>query len=223
LVQALARVDLPALPIGQSSTVEVGERVVVAGAGGRQRSVAARIADKHEFAGYWEYLLDEALFTTPAHPNWGGTGLLGPRGDLLGIGSLQLERPRGSGSAEHLNMIVPIDLLGPILDDLVTYGRRNRPPRPWLGLYASEIEDRIIIVGVASGGPAQRAKLRTGDVVLAVAGTEVSDLATLFRRIWSLGDAGVEVPLLIYRDGRTFELRVASGDRHRFLKGPSLH
>ena len=223
LVQGLARIDLPALPIGRSSTVDVGDRVVVAGAGGRQRSVAARIADRHEFAGYWEYLLDEAIFTAPAHPNWGGTALLGPAGELLGIGSLQLERPRAAGPAEHQNMIVPIDLLSPILDDLLTYGRRNRPPRPWLGLYASEIEDRIIIVGVATGGPAQRAKLRTGDVVLAVAGTEVRELASLFRRIWSLGEAGVEVPLLIYRDGRTFELRITSGDRNRFLKGPSLH
>src|SRR5262249_7811468 len=152
LVQALARLDLPALPIGRSSTVHVGDSVVVARAGGRQRSVAARIADRHEFAGYWEYLLDEAIFTTPAHPNWGGTALLGPAGELLGIGSLQLERPRAAGPAEHQNMIVPIDLLNPILDDLLTYGRRNRPPRPWLGLYASEIEDRIIVVGVATGG-----------------------------------------------------------------------
>jgi len=61
-------------------------------AGGRQRSVAARIAGKQEFAGYWEYVLDEAIFTAPAHPNWGGAALIGPAGDLLGIGSLQLER-----------------------------------------------------------------------------------------------------------------------------------
>jgi len=223
LVQALARIDLPALPIGSSSAVPIGEHVVVGGAGGRKRSVAARIADRHEFAGYWEYVLDEAIFTAPAHPNWGGTALIGPAGDLLGIGSLQLERQREGGSSEHLNMIVPIDLLNPILDDLLTLGRRNRPARPWLGLYASELEDRIVIVGMASRGPAQRANLHTGDVVLAVAGTEVKDLATLFRRIWSLGEAGVEVPLLIYRDGRIFEMRVPSSDRNRFLKGPSLH
>jgi S1-C subfamily serine protease len=223
LVQALARLDLPALQIGESSSVPVGERVVVAGAGGRERSVAARIAARQEFAGYWEYVLDEAIFTTPAHPNWGGTALIGPGGDLLGIGSLQLERAREAGGSEHLNMIVPIDLLKPILDDILTYGRRNRPPRPWLGLYATEMEDKVIIVGLAGRGPAQRANLRTGDVVLAVGGTEVSELAGLFRTIWSLGDAGVEVPLLIYRDGRTFELRIPSGDRNRFLKGPSLH
>jgi len=223
LVQALARVDMPALPLGQSSAAQIGDRVVVGGAGGRQRSVAARIADRHEFAGYWEYVLDEAIFTAPSHPNWGGTALIGPAGDLLGVGSLQLERPGPGGVTEHLNMVVPIDLLKPVLDDLTTYGRRNRPPRPWLGLYASEIEDRVVIVGLASGGPAARAKLRTGDVVLAVGGMEVRGLAALFRRIWSLGHAGVEVPLLVYRDGRTFELRIASGDRNRFLKGPSLH
>src|SRR5215831_4160233 len=223
LVQALARIDLPALPIGQSSAAAIGDRVVIGGAGGRQRSVAARIDDRREFAGYWEYVLDEAIFTTPAHPHWGGTALIGHTGDLLGIGSLQLERPREVGPAEHLNMIVPIDLLKPIFDDLTSYGRRNRPPRPWLGLYASEIEDRVVIVGVATGGPAQRSKLRTGDVVLAVAGTQVRDLASLFRRIWSLGRAGVEVPLLVYRDGHTFELLIPSGDRNQFLKGPSLH
>jgi len=223
LVQALSRMDVPALPIGSSAGLSVGERVVVGGAGGRQRSVAARVADRHEFAGYWEYVLDEAIFTSPAHPNWGGTALIGAAGDLLGIGSLQLERPREGGEAEHLNMIVPIDLLKPILNDLMTYGRRNHPPRPWLGLYASEIEDKVVIVGLANGGPAQRAKLHAGDVILAVAGTEVTDLAGLFRHIWSLGAAGVEVPLHVYRDGRTFDLRIASGDRDRFLKGPSLH
>ncbi|HEX9324344.1 MAG TPA: S1C family serine protease [Xanthobacteraceae bacterium] len=223
LVQALGRLDLPVLALGQSSAATVGERVVVAGAGGRQHSVAARIIAKQEFAGNWEYVLEEAIFTAPVHPNWGGAALIGTGGDLLGVGSLQIQQASERTSANHLNMIVPIDLLPPILEDLLTLGRPNHPPRPWLGLYATEIEDRIVIVGLANRGPAERADLRAGDIVLAVAGTEVSELATLFRRIWSLGHAGVEVPLLIYRDGRTFEVRVRSGDRNRFLKGPSLH
>lgn len=222
LVQALARVDVPALSIGKSSTIQLGERVVVGGAGGRRRSVAARIVARQEFAGYWEYVLDDALFTAPAHPHWGGTALIGPSGDLLGIGSLQLEGVR-DGVNTPLNMIVPIDLLPPILDDMLTLGRPNRPPRPWLGIFASELEDRIVILGLAPGGPASRADLRAGDVILRVAGEPVVDLADFFRRIWALGQAGVEVPLRIWRDGDTFDMRVNSGDRNRFLKAPKVH
>jgi S1-C subfamily serine protease len=223
LVQALARVELPALSIGHSKTAKVGDQVVVAGAGGRKHSVVARVVAKQEFAGNWEYVLDEAIFTAPAHPFWGGTAMIGRGGELLGIGSLQVQQVRDTGTPEPLNMIVPIDLLKPILEDLLTLGRPNRPPRPWLGLNATEIDDKIVVARVSTSGPARRANLRTGDIVLAVAGDEVSDLAGFFRRVWSLGKAGVEVPLTVYRDGRTFEVRVASGDRNRFLKGPSLH
>src|ERR1039458_3811636 len=133
LVQALGSIDLPVLALGSSAAAEIGERVVVGGAGGRTRSLAGRIAAKQEFAGYWEYVLDEAIFTSPAHPNWGGTALISPQGELIGIGSLQLERDR-AGKNEHLNMVVPIDLLKPILDDLRKFGRVNKPARPWLGL-----------------------------------------------------------------------------------------
>jgi S1-C subfamily serine protease len=223
LVQALAPLDAPALPLGRSVEASVGEYVVVGGAGGPQRSVAARIVAKQEFAGYWEYVLDEAIFTAPAHPHWGGAALIGPKGDLLGIGSLQLEQRRAPNIIQHINMIVPIDLLKPVLDDLLTRGRPNRPPRPWLGLYAAEIEDRVVIVGLAEGGPAQRADLRQGDIILAVAGVAVATLLALFRRIWSLGSAGVDVPLTVLREGETVELRVNSGDRNSFLKKPRLH
>jgi S1-C subfamily serine protease len=223
LVQALARVDLPSLSLGRSKEASVGERVVVGGAGGRHHSVAARIAARQEFAGYWEYVLDDAIFTAPSHPNWGGTAVIGPEGDLLGIGSLQLDQASKGVSTEHLNMIVPIDLLKPILEDLQKLGRRNQPPRPWLGLYATEVNNRVVVVGLSSKGPAKKSDLRTGDVVLAVGGNEVSDLAGLFRKIWSLGSAGVEVPLTVYRDGKAFDLRVASADRRRFLKAPRLH
>ncbi|HZR62230.1 MAG TPA: S1C family serine protease [Xanthobacteraceae bacterium] len=223
LVQALAKLDVPALDIGESSAASIGERVVVAGAGGRPRSVAARIVAKQEFAGYWEYVLDEAIFTAPAHPNWGGTALIGPEGDLLGIGSLQLQHVVDKGQPQNINMIVPIDLLKPILDDLLKTGRRSGPPRPWLGLYATEVESRLVVVGLADRGPAKKADLRNGDIVLSVAGKEVRDLAGLFRRIWAQGQAGVDVPLTIYRDGSTMDVRIKSSERNRFLKGPSLH
>ena len=222
LVQALGKIDLPTIALGSSAAAQVGERVVVGGAGGTTRSLAGRIAAKQEFAGYWEYVLDEAIFTFPAHPNWGGTALISSEGTLIGIGSLQLERAR-AGKNEHLNMIVPIDLLKPILDDLRKYGRANRPVRPWLGLYSTEVEDKVVAVGIAAKGPAARAELKTGDVILAVAGEKVASLASFYRKVWALGTAGVEVPLTLYRDGVTFDVGVNSSDRAKFLKGPRLH
>ena len=222
LVQALGRFDLPALPIGSSTAAEVGERIVLAGAGGRTRSLAGHIVARQEFAGYWEYVLDEALFTFPAHPNWGGTALISHTGELLGIGSLQLERER-AGKSEHLNMVVPIDLLKPILDDLRKFGRVNKPVRPWLGVYSTEVEDKVVVVGIAPKGPAARAELKTGDVILAVKGQRISTLGELYRAVWALGHAGVEVPLTLYREGLTFDVRVNSSDRAKFLKGPRLH
>ena len=222
LVQAFGKIDLPALPIGSSRAAEIGERVVIGGAGGRTRSLAGRIAAKQEFAGYWEYVLDEAIFTTPAHPNWGGTALISPQGELIGIGSLQLERAR-AGKNEHLNMVVPIDLLKPVLDDLRKFGRVNKPARPWLGLYSTEIEGKIVAVGIAPKGPAARAELKTGDVVLAVKGENVTTLAGFYRKVWALGQSGVEVPLTLYREGVTFDVRVNSSDRTKFLKAPRMH
>jgi S1-C subfamily serine protease len=226
LVQALAHLDEPVLPLGSSSEAEVGMRVVVAGSGGRSRAVAARIIARQEYAGYWEYLLEEAIYTAPAHPFWGGTALIGPAGELLGIGSLQIQASGsspGRRQADEANMIVPIDLVKPILDDLATIGRPNRPARPWLGLYATEIGSSVALLGVAERGPAHDAGLREGDIVLAVASKPVSSLTSLFRRIWGLGDAGVTVPLTINREGRTFEVGVRSTDRRSLLKGPVLH
>ena len=223
LIQALARLDIPLLPIGNSSRALVGEQVVVAGSGGRARSIAAHIVARQEFAGYWEYLLEEAIFTEPGHPDWGGTALIGSNGELLGIGSLQLQGATPGGETLPLNMIVPIDLLTPILDDMTLLGRPNRPPRPWLGLYASETENKVLVIGLAPRGPAEQAGVEAGDIVLAVAGRAVGSLASFFRRVWALGEAGVEVPLTIHRAGRTFELRITSADRHHFLKAPRLH
>ncbi|WP_166298987.1 S1C family serine protease [Bradyrhizobium sp. 2S1] len=222
LVQALGRLDLAPLPIGRSAATRVGDSVVVGGAGGRTRSVASQIAAKQEFAGYWEYLLDEALFTYPSHPNWGGTGLINNSGELIGIGSLQLERER-SGRAEHVNMIVPIDLLNPVLDDLRKFGRVNKPARPWLGMYTTEIDNRLVVVGIASKGPAARAELKTGDVIIAVDGENVTSQTAFYRKLWSLGTAGVDVPLTVYHEGVTFDVTLTSIDRMKLLKAPRLH
>jgi S1-C subfamily serine protease len=222
LVQALGRPDIEPLPLGSSAMTKVGDRVVLGGAGGRTRSVASQIAAKQEFAGYWEYLLDEALFTHPAHPNWGGTGLISSRGELIGIGSLQLERER-DGKAEHVNMVVPIDMLKPVLDDLRKFGRVNKPARPWLGMFTTEIDNRVVVVGIAGKGPAARAEIKTGDVILAVNGDKVTSQTGFYRKLWSLGPAGVDVPLTVYHEGVTFDVVLSSVDRAKLLKAPRMH
>ena len=222
LVQALGRIDLDPLPLGSSAATEVGDRVVMGGAGGRTRSVASHIAAKQEFAGYWEYLLDEAIFTYPAHPNWGGTGLISDRGELIGIGSLQLGRER-DGKAEHVNMVVPIDLLKPVLGDLRKFGRVNKPARPWLGMYSTEIDNRVVVVGVSAKGPAAAAELKADDVILAVNGEKVTSQTGFYRKLWALGPAGVDVPLTVYHEGVTFDVVLTSTDRARLLKAPRLH
>ncbi len=219
LVQALGRVDLPVMPLGDSSGVALGDKVVLGGSGGRKRSVAARVVGKQEFAGYWEYVIDEAIFTAPAHPNWGGTALIGQAGELLGIGSLQLE----ASSGNDINMVVPINLLKPILDDMLAFGTRRGPARPWLGMYVADSDDKLVVMGLANRGPAQRGKVDTGDIVAAVNGARVESLADLFRKIWAMGHAGVDVPLTLVREQRNIELVLKSADRNTFLKSPRMH
>ena len=222
LVQPLGRLGVPSLPRGSASSSAIGDDVIVIGHGGSAHALKANIIAKREFAGYWEYVLDEALFTAPAHPQWGGAAVVGEDGRLLGIGSLLVEEALDGKPAQG-NMIVPIDLLDPILDDMTKLGRSSRPPRPWLGMYVAEASGQIAVGGLAKDGPAHRAGMRQGDMVLEVAGRRVSSLADLFRRIWRVGAAGTEIPLTLAREGSLLEVRLQSVDRNDFLKKPLLH
>ena len=222
LVQPLGRVKVPWLQRGSIATCAVGDEVMVIGRGGRAHALKAKIIAKREFAGYWEYLLDEAMFTAPAHPEWAGTAVVDREGRLLGIGSL-LVQEAVEGETTQGNMIVPIDLLEPIFADLLSLGRVNRPPRAWLGMYTTESNGQIVVGGLAKSGPADRAGVRLGDLVMEVAGERVTALADLFRKVWDLGPAGVDVPLTLARDGSLVRVKLQSADRNEFLKKPQLH
>ena len=223
LVQALQPTGWSAIELGQSAIVEPEQPVLVAGHGGLDSAITAQVVAKREFAGYWEYVLDEAIFTAPSHPNWGGAALISSDGKLLGIGSLLVQQVDDSGANSGINMMVPIDLLKPILEDLRQYGRPNRPPRPWLGWLVQEVDEHLVVAGVYDQCPAGRAGLRVGDVVLEVDDQPVSELANLFRRIWGLGEAGVEVRLTILRDSTTQQTVVQSVDRFSCLRSEPLH
>ena len=223
LVQVPGRLDLPPLSLGSSRAAEIGSRTVTGGAGGRARSLAGNVVAREPFAGYWEYALDEALFVAPSHPNWGGTALISERGELIGIGSLQLEGASEGNKMRPVNMMVPTDLLKPILPDLTAYGRVNKPARPWLGLYATELDDSVVVAGVASRGPAAKAELKVGDVVLAVNGEAVTTLLEFYTRLWALGSAGVDVPLTLKSRDITFDVTLKSVDRAKMMRAPKLH
>ncbi len=221
LVQALGRLGVPALELGSSAELKAGDGGIVAG-GARRQSVRVKVIGKQEFTGYWEYLLDEAIFTAPAHPFWGGTGLIGQDGRLLGIGSLHVQQVTERGATRDINMIVPIDLLKPILADLQTHGRSKKPPRPWLGLYSIESDSRVVVTGLAERGPAAAAGIRAGDVIWAVRDESVQSHADFYRKVWASGPAGAEIPIELVRDGRTVWVRVKSVDRSALLKAPRL-
>jgi S1-C subfamily serine protease len=223
LVQALGRLNLPAVELGDSDTAKIGDAAILAAGGGREHAIESKVVGRQEFSGYWEYLLDEAIYTAPAHPFWSGAALIGADGKLLGVGSLILQQGDGKGRRADMNMIVPIGLLPPILDDLLTLGRTNSPPRPWLGVYVMEGEGGLVVGGLADGGPAERAGLRAGDRITGFGDDEISDLGTLWRRLWGSGAAGSAVRLRLSRDGSELALRVTTADRAKFLRSPRLH
>jgi S1-C subfamily serine protease len=222
LVQALGPLNVSPLERGSAAACRVGENVVVAGYGGRAHALKATVFAKREFAGYWEYVLDEALFTAPPHPQWGGCALIGGDGKLLAIGSLLVQEKVDAGTLQG-NMLVPVDLLEPILNDLTRTGRSSRAPRPWLGMYTTEAGSKLVVAGLAPNGPAERAGVQIGDIVLEIAGTKPKSLADLWRRVWRLGSPGVEVLLKLQRKTAQSDVRLVSADRHDFLKKPHLH
>lgn len=219
LVQALGRLDLPALQFGDIAHTAIGDPVTLID--GLGQSVEASIVAKQEFAGYWEYLLDEAIFIAPAHTSWGGAALVDPDGKLLGVGSLRLQMSK-SGEVSDINMIVPISLLPPILDDLLTRGRVDKPPQPWLGVFSAESNGEVVVMSVAEGGPAEKAGLQQGDVISDIRDREIDGLADFYRQVWQSGPAGTEVPMRVIRDGRETWLRLKSADRDSFLKKPQM-
>ena len=223
LVQALQPLPAPAMNLGVSAACDVGDPIVVAGHGGGDALVTGRIIAKREFAGYWEYVLDEALFTAPAHPNWGGAALVGSDGRLLGVGSLLVQTVSSSGEKGGANMVVPIDLLKPILEDMKLYGRPNRPARPWLGFLVQDVGSHLVVASTYDGCPADRAGVEVGDLIVEVAGEPIDGLAELFRKVWGIGPAGSDIPLTIVRDGEPRPVVLESIDRDARLKHGAVH
>ncbi len=206
------------MAFGKAADVKKGDPVLVASAGGPRMMAAARVAAVREFAGSWEYLLDRAIFTSPPHPEWSGAALINREGKLVGVGSLILNDVTGDGSGVKGNMFVPIDMLPPILADLTSAGRVPGPGRPWLGVNAEPVNGKLRVQRVTQGGPAEKAGLRKGDVIVGVGGEETATLNDFYRRVWARGAAGAVIPLDVMQENQKRRLEVESANRLDHLR-----
>jgi S1-C subfamily serine protease len=218
LVRPIAPFEASPLRLGDSTAVAESEPVLIVNYAGRSDVTLAYVVSRRPFTGNWEYLLDRAIFTSPPTLNWSGAALIGKDGSLLGVGSLILRDATATDPHLPGNMFVPIELLKPILADLVTSGRRAEPPRPWLGVSADEVQGRLLVTRVSPEGPADRAGVRTGDIILGVGGDAVHSQAEFYRKVWGVGAAGSEIPLRILQDSDVHEVTVHSIDRLDYFR-----
>ncbi len=218
LLRAQSSLNITPIPLGDSRSLNQGDPVLVLSRGGRPIT-PARVESRRTFAGSWEYLLENAIFTAPDHPFFGGAALVNPEGQLVGIGSLAVPDARTDGIPDTRgNMFVPVEELEDIFDDLVQTGRSTNQTRPWLGIYTEILRGHLFVTRLADEGPAQQVDIQRNDIILEVADEPVSDMAEYFRKVWALGEAGTEVPLTILREGKTHHVIVKSVNRYDWLK-----
>ncbi len=223
LVRTLIPAGITPLRLGDSTALRVGDEVLAVSHAGPTPVVPAQVVSRRSFAGYWEYLLDSAIFTVPPHPDYGGAVLVNSDGQVLGIGSLLVNDPAPGLPVGLGNMFVPVDLLPPILADMLETGRSGKPPHPWLGITTGEVNGRVVVTRATPDGPADRAGIQRGDIVVGIAGEQVSNIEDMLRKIWALGDAGIDVPLDVKAatgndQGAPRRVVIKSSSRYHWLK-----
>jgi len=218
LLKLLAPFAGKPLPLGNASALEERAAAMIASHGGRDGVNLVYVVSRRPFTGSWEYLLDSAIFTYPAVMNWSGAALISAKGELLGIGSLIVNDSAGAGSQSPGNMFVPIDLLKPILAEMIATGRQKGGARPWLGMSSIEDDGHLKVLRVNSDGPAEKAGIEPGDVILALSGVKVEKLDEFYRRLWASGAPGVDVTLKVLKGAEVREIRVHTMDRLEHIR-----
>ena len=222
LVRAIKPLNLKPIRLGRSADLKEGKRVLIVSHEGELPVMAAQVVSRRPFAGYWEYLLSEAIYTVPPFPKYGGAALIDEGGRLLGVGSLVVGDAHLGPPPTPGNMFIPIDLLRPILADLLEAGRSRDLARPWIGAHTAEINGRLQVVRVSRGGPADQAGLRDGDIIMGVGGKQVKSMQEFFLKVWAHGSAGAKIPIDVVKSGaaeiKIEKVIITSGDRYNWLK-----
>jgi len=220
LLKALVPVPVKPIDMGLSSEAKERDMVLIVGFDG---VAPAYVVSKRQFVGYWEYLLDEAIYTAPATVNWQGAALISREGKLLGIGSLAVGNAIAAGATVPGNMFVPIDVLKPVIGDFIANGRSTTQPRPWLGVTSQEVGGNLLVTPVSPEGPAEAAGLKAGDIIVGIAGEGLKGQADFYTRLWKTGNAGVEVALDVLRGNRVENLKVKSADRNNYFRARATY
>ncbi len=219
LLRTERSLNIAPIPLGDSRMLATDDPVLVLSRSHGRPVTPARIASRRVFAGSWEYLLENAIFTAPDHPVFGGAALVDAQGQLVGIGSLAVPDARIDGVPDTRgNMFVPVEELEDIFDDLVNTGRSSKPSRPWLGVYPDTFRGHLFVTRLADEGPAQQVDIQPNDIIVSVAGEPVYDMADYFRKVWAQGDAGTEIRMSVLRQGKVHEVVIESIDRYDWLK-----
>ncbi|SFM30806.1 S1C family serine protease [Variovorax sp. OV329] len=215
------RTRIEPVPMGSVSALAAGEALMVSSAGKSGAEVGVvRLVDRRAFSGYWEYHIDQALFTAPPVPNHSGAAVFNRNGELLGIGSLFVSDSQANGGALPGNMFVPVDLLAPVLPEMRSTGSTRASHRPWLGVSSQLQDGKVRIVRVERDGPAQRAGVGVGDEVLEVDGAPVDSLESFYKKVWTRATPDDEVELTLRQGDEVRKLRVQAMDRMDTLRKP---
>lgn len=220
LLRASEPIDVVPMHLGESASLGQGDPLLVSGFGGRAAARPAVLVSRREFAGYWEYLLENAIFTAPPYPLFGGAALVNAQGELVGIGSLVVADAYRGNPPLPGNMFVPVDRLKRVLGDLLMSGRSTAVSRPWLGLYLSEVDGLLMVRQLAVDGPAAGAGMQPGDIILGVADQSVESMADFYRKLWAAGDPGDKVVLTVLEGARIHKVTITAGDRYEWLRLP---
>ncbi len=218
LIRPLGPLSVKPIRLGSAAPVNPQERLLIVSGGDEQAISIASVVSKRQFAGYWEYLIDGAIFTTPPRLDHSGAALINKNGELVGIGSLFVVDAGATGERQPGNMFVPIDLLKPVLDELVKTGEQKAARRPWLGVDSLEEDGRVRVLQVDEESPASIAGLQAGDIILSVDGADVTTLPVFYHHIWGAGPPGTPVRLTVLQGAAVHDVVVRSIDRLQFMR-----
>ncbi len=218
LLRATQPLEATPMDLGTSAHIDEWDHVLISAFGGVAAVRPAVTVSRREFAGYWEYLLEGAIFTVPPYPMFGGAALIDKRGRLVGIGSLIVGDAVQGDRTMPGNMFVPIDALKAIMADLLLHGRATPASRPWIGVYSQEEEGHVLVQRVAEGGPASQAGIRAGDIIAELNDETVTTLANFYRKLWKDRKPGDRVTITVLRGTELHRLDVETGDRYAWLR-----